>query len=55
MLLVILTVNKLLECFMKKIAKSKSKEFRTIKRKGDKLYVKLKGYSMLFNSWIDKK
>ena len=55
MLLVILTVNKLLECFMKKIAKSKSKEFRTIKRKGDKLYVKLKGYSMSFNSWIDKK
>ena len=55
MLLVILTVNKLLECFRKKTAKSKSKEFRAIKRKGNKLYVKLKGYSMSFNSWIDKK
>ena len=33
-------------------------EFRTekvIKRKGDKLYVKWKGYDSSFNSWIDKK
>ena len=26
-----------------------------IKRKGDKLYVKWKGYDNAFNSWIDKK
>ena len=34
------------------------KEFRiekVLKRKGDKLYVKWKGYDNLFNSWIDKK
>ena len=33
-------------------------EFRiekVIKKKGDKLYVKLKGYDNSFNSWIDKK
>ena len=32
------------------------KEFRVQKvmqRKGDKLYVKWKGYDSLFNSWID--
>ena len=26
-----------------------------IKRKGNELYVKWKGYDNLFNSWIDKK
>ena len=26
-----------------------------IKKKGDKLYVKWKGYDNSFNSWIDKK
>ena len=34
------------------------KEFRVkkvTKRKGDKLYVKQKGYDNPFNSWIDKK
>ena len=33
-------------------------EFRiekVIKRKGDKIYVKWKGYDSSFNSWIDKK
>ena len=33
-------------------------EFRigkVFKRKGDKLYVKWKGYDNSFNSWIDKK
>ena len=33
-------------------------EFRiekVIKKKGDKLYVKQKGYNISFNSWIDKK
>ena len=33
------------------------KEFRIEKilKKGDKLYVKWKGYDNLFNSWINKK
>ena len=38
--------------------KTKQKQFtleKIIKRKGDKLYVKWKGYDNLFNSWIDKK
>ena len=37
---------------------TKQNEFRiekVIKRKGDKLYVKWKGYDNSFNSWIDKK
>ena len=28
---------------------------KIIKRKGNKLYVKWKGYNNSFNSWIDKK
>ena len=39
--------------FEKKLQKTIKKEFRvekTIKRKGDKLYVKCKGYGNLFNS-----
>ena len=28
---------------------------KVIKRKGDKLYLKWKGYDNLFNSWINKK
>ena len=62
MLLMILMVKKLLEPFMKKrIAKNKSvqkNEFRieqVIKRKGDKLCAKWKGYNNSFNSWVDKK
>ena len=59
MLLVILKVKKLLEYFMKKeLQKTNQQEFRikkVIKKKGDKLYVKRKGYDSLFNSWIDKK
>ena len=44
--------------FWKRIPKTKSKKFRiekVIKRKGDKLYVKWKGYDSLFKIWIDKK
>ena len=43
---------------MKKNCKNYSKKFRiekVLKRKGDKLYVKWKGYDNHFNSWIDKK
>ena len=40
------------------LQKTKQNEFtieKVIKRKGDKLYVKWKGYNNSFNSWIDKK
>ena len=60
MLLVILMKKKLLENFTKKKCKEKTdqKEFRVkkvLKRKGNKLYVKWKGYDESFNSWINKK
>ena len=44
--------------YEKELQKTNQKEFRiekVIKRKGDKLYVKWKGYDNLFSSWIDKK
>ena len=44
--------------YEKKLQKTNQKEFRIekiLKRKGDKLYVKWKGYDNRFNSWIDKK
>ena len=40
------------------LQKTNEKEFRNEKviiRKGDKLYVKSKGYGSSFNCWIDKK
>ena len=49
----------MLEPFMKKNFKEiKQKEFRiekVIKRRGNKLYIKWKGYDNSFNSWIDQK
>ena len=44
--------------YEKGLQKTNQKEFRiekVIKRKGDKLYLKWKGYNNSFNSWIDKK
>ena len=44
--------------YEKELQKANQKEFRIekiIKKKGDKLYVKWKGYNNLFNSSIDKK
>ena len=44
--------------YEKELQKTNQKEFRiekVIKRKGNKLYVKWKGYDDSFNSWIDKK
>ena len=44
--------------YEKELHKTNQQEFRiekVFKRKGDKLYVKGKGYENLFNSWIDKK
>ena len=34
--------------------KNCKKLVKVLKRKGDKLYVKWKGYGYRFNSWIDK-
>ena len=44
--------------YEKELQKTNQKEFRiekVIKKKGNKLYVKWKGYNNVFNSWIDKK
>ena len=44
--------------YRKELQKTNQKKFRiekVIKTKGDKLYVKRKGYDNSFNSWIDKK
>ena len=43
--------------YEKELKKTSQEEFRiekVIKRKGDKIYVKWKGYDNSFNSWIDK-
>ena len=43
---------------LKRIAKKNQQNFKTekaIKRKGNKLYVKWKGFNNSFNCWIDKK
>ena len=43
--------------YEKELQKTDQKEFRiekVLKREGDKLYLKWKGYYNLFNSWIDK-
>ena len=43
--------------YEKELQKTSQEEFRiekVIKRKGDKIYVKWKGYGNSFNSWIDK-
>ena len=43
--------------YEKELQKTNQEEFRiekVIRRKGDKLYVKWKGYDNSFNSWIDK-
>ena len=43
--------------YEKELPKTNQKEFRIekiLKRKGDKLYVKWKGYINSFNSWINK-
>ena len=44
--------------YEKGLQKTNQKEFKiekVLKRKGDKLYVKWKGYNNSFNSWINKK
>ena len=43
--------------YEKELQKTSQEEFRIEKviKKGDKMYVKWKGYHNSFNSWIDKK
>ena len=44
--------------YEKELQKANQKEFRAekvIKKNGNKLYVKWKGYDNSFNSWIDEK
>ena len=44
--------------YEKELQKTRQEKFRiekVIERKGDKLYVKWKGYDNSFNGWIDKK
>ena len=44
--------------YEKELQKTDQKEFRiekVIKKNGNKLFVKWKGYDNSFNSWIDKK
>ena len=44
--------------YERELQKTNQKDFRiekVLKRKGDKLYVKWKGYDNSFNSWINKK
>ena len=44
--------------YEKELQKTSQQEFRiekVIKIKGDKMYVKWKGYDSSFNSWIDNK
>ena len=48
----ILKVKKSSECFTKKNSLELKK---VIKKKGNKLHVKWKGYNSSYNSWIDKK
>ena len=44
--------------YKNELQKTDLKEFRiekVLKKKGEKIYVKWKGYDNSFNSWIDKK
>ena len=44
--------------YEKELQETNQEKFRieeVLKRQGDKLYVKWKGYDDSFNSWIDKK
>ena len=44
--------------YEKEFQKTSQESFRIekiLKRKGDKLYIKYKGYDHPFNSWVDKK
>ena len=45
-------------CYEKELQDTSQEEFRIekiVKKKGDNLYIKWKGYDNSFNCWIDKK
>ena len=48
-------IGTLYEKELQKTNQQESRIEKVIKRKGDKLYIKWKGYDNSFNSWIDKK
>ena len=53
-------VKKLLEVLQRRITEFKKNETEftnenVIRKKGDKLYAKWKGYDNSFNNWLDKK
>ena len=48
-------LERLMKMNWKKQIKKELRIEKVIKKKGDKLYVKWKGYYSLFNNWIDKK
>ena len=50
-----LIIGILYEKVLQKTSQEKFRIENVLKRKGDKLYVKWKGYDNRFNSWIDKK
>ena len=39
---------------LQKTSQNESRIEKVLKRKGDKLYIKWKGYNSSFNSWINK-
>ena len=48
-------MKRLLEQLMKNTGQKEFRVEKVIKRKGDKRYVKMKGYANSFNSWINVK
>ena len=50
-----LIIGSFYEKELQKINQEKFRIEKVLKRKGDKFYVKWKGYDNSFNSWIDKK
>ena len=59
MIFKVINGKEIIETFYdKELQKTNQEEFRIekiIKKKGNKLYIKWKGYDNSFNSWIDKK
>ena len=53
LLVIILMVKKLLEHFMQLTNQEKFRTEKVIKRTGNKVYIKWKGYNNSFNRWIE--
>ena len=50
-----LNSEEIIGTFYQKQLEKKNRMQKVINQKGDKLYVKWKGYDNSFNNWIDKK